>query len=220
MSFLPTTSIQPLAFCPARLTRQLGRHHVSSTLFRSSTRSTTTTTLLQPFRALSPYSTTTSPDHSDLSWGDFFKLRHRRRLFERVAMVPSTLLAFSAGGIYFLGQEIDPTTTIFGFEPMVVYTIGLVGCGLAGTLLGPVIGGGIWKVTHRGLAHRMEAKDKVFYHHILHNRSDPSLHSFRNPIPDFYGEKINSVADYRKWLRKQRAHERKATFHLGESSSA
>lgn len=30
-------------------------------------------------------------------------------------------------------------------------------------------------------------------------------------VPDFYGEKISSVAGYRQWLRDQRAFNRKRT---------
>ncbi|KAI7864554.1 mitochondrial import protein Pam17-domain-containing protein, partial [Spinellus fusiger] len=44
------------------------------------------------------------------------------------------------------------------------------------------------------------------------NRADARLHSIRNPVPDYYGEKIQSVADYRSWLRKQREHYRKGVF--------
>lgn len=31
------------------------------------------------------------------------------------------------------------------------------------------------------------------------------------PVPDFYGEKISSVAGYRQWLRDQRAFNKKRT---------
>ncbi|KAJ1995007.1 TIM23 complex component [Dimargaris cristalligena] len=155
---------------------------------------------------------------TDLTWDQFFKMRRNRRLVERMAIVPSTLSTLSIGGLYFLDQEIDPTAMIFGFDPILVYGIGMVGCGLAGFLLGPVFGGGLWKLSHRQWSKRMESKDVEFYKHIVQNRADPSQHSFRNPIPDFYGEKINSLADYRKWLRKQRAHQQKAQFHLGSES--
>ncbi|KAJ1980860.1 TIM23 complex component [Dimargaris verticillata] len=150
-----------------------------------------------------------------LSWDEFFKIRHRRRIGERLAAVPSTLFALGLGGVYFLDQEIDPTATIFGFDPMLMYGIGLAACGLGGFLVGPVIGSVIWKACNRTLAKSMEAKEAQLYHHIVRHRSDPSLHSIRNPIPDFYGEKIDSLMGYRKWLRKQREHRRKGTFHLG-----
>ncbi|KAJ1974970.1 TIM23 complex component [Dimargaris xerosporica] len=152
-----------------------------------------------------------------LSWDEFFKIRHRRRIGERLAAVPSTLLALGLGGVYFLDQEIDPTVTIFGFDPMLMYGVGLAACGLGGFLVGPVLGSVIWKACNRQLAKSMEAKEAQLYHHITKHRSDPALHSIRNPIPDYYGEKIDSLMGYRKWLRKQREHRRKGTFHLGHN---
>ncbi|KAG0042411.1 TIM23 complex component, partial [Gryganskiella cystojenkinii] len=57
--------------------------------------------------------------------------------------------------------------------------------------------------------------DTEFFKHIVKNRADPSSNSARNPVPDYYGEKIKSVSEYRKWLRKQREYRRKATFFVG-----
>ncbi|KAJ1930333.1 TIM23 complex component [Tieghemiomyces parasiticus] len=159
-----------------------------------------------------------SEEHLDVSWAEFFRLRQQRRLTERLTMVPTTLATLSLGGTYLLEKEIDPTNLIFGFDPMMIYGVAMVGCGLAGVLIGPVIGGALWKLTHRRHSRSMEHKDLEFYHHIAANRADPSQHSFRNPIPDFYGEKINSLSDYRKWLRKQKAHMQKAAFHVGEEA--
>jgi import inner membrane translocase subunit TIM23 len=35
-----------------------------------------------------------------------------------------------------------------------------------------------------------------------------------NPVPDYYGEKIGSVAGYRQWLKDQRAFNKKRTTYL------
>lgn len=48
-------------------------------------------------------------------------------------------------------------------------------------------------------------KEKSFYGRIKRYRADPSASSPQNPIPDYYGEKIASVKDYRRWLKDQRA---------------
>lgn len=48
-------------------------------------------------------------------------------------------------------------------------------------------------------------KEKSFYSRIKRYRADPSSSSPQNPIPDYYGEKIASVKDYRRWLKDQRA---------------
>lgn len=34
------------------------------------------------------------------------------------------------------------------------------------------------------------------------------------PVPDFYGEKIQSVAGYRQWLKDQRAFTKKKTANF------
>jgi import inner membrane translocase subunit TIM23 len=48
-------------------------------------------------------------------------------------------------------------------------------------------------------------KEKSFFDRIKRFRADPSTSTLSNPIPDYYGEKIGSVQDYRKWLKDQRA---------------
>ena len=48
-------------------------------------------------------------------------------------------------------------------------------------------------------------KEKSFYRRIQMFRADPSSSSPQNPIPDYYGEKVASVRDYRRWLKDQRA---------------
>jgi import inner membrane translocase subunit TIM23 len=35
-----------------------------------------------------------------------------------------------------------------------------------------------------------------------------------NPVPDYYGEKISSVKDYRQWLKDQRAFNKKRTTYV------
>ncbi|KAL8671442.1 MAG: hypothetical protein Q9168_004048, partial [Polycauliona sp. 1 TL-2023] len=54
-------------------------------------------------------------------------------------------------------------------------------------------------------------KEKDFYARIKKHRVDPSLASISNPLPDYYGEKIGSVTDFRTWLKDQRAYNRKKT---------
>lgn len=45
-------------------------------------------------------------------------------------------------------------------------------------------------------------------------RVDPSASSMANPVPDYYGEKISSVSDYRQWLKDQRAFNKKRTTYI------
>lgn len=48
-------------------------------------------------------------------------------------------------------------------------------------------------------------KEKSFYARIKRYRGDPAHSSPQSPVPDYYGEKIASVKDYRRWLKDQRA---------------
>jgi len=45
-------------------------------------------------------------------------------------------------------------------------------------------------------------------------RADPASSSPQNPIPDYYGEKISSVKDYRRWRKDQKAFKLKKTKNL------
>jgi import inner membrane translocase subunit TIM23 len=51
----------------------------------------------------------------------------------------------------------------------------------------------------------MRQKEKEFFNRVKKHRVDPTSSSYGNPVPDYYGEKIGSVADYRRWLKDQRA---------------
>ncbi|KAL1917808.1 uncharacterized protein VTP21DRAFT_3642 [Calcarisporiella thermophila] len=155
-----------------------------------------------------------SSQPAQLDWNTYFTLRRQRRLYERAAAIPSTLAGLSVGGAYFFSQEIDitQTHTLIGLDPVTTCVIYTILCGAGGLLLGPVAGNATWRLFHRRILNEMDKRDKAFYERIVRNRADASLNSFRNPVPDYYGEKIKSVAEYRTWLRKQREHQRKGTF--------
>ncbi|CAG8489324.1 9963_t:CDS:2 [Diversispora eburnea] len=159
-----------------------------------------------------------TPD-GKLTWNDYFALRRRRRLSERIITIPTTIGGFGLSIGYVATREFDPTP-ILGQEPFLIYGIGTILCGFTGLLVGPIVGSSIWKLFHREEVKLMEQRDREFFEHVKKNRADPSLHTLRNPAPDYYGEKIKSVQDYRKWLRKQREIVRKGTFHLGEEDDS
>ncbi|KAG2184554.1 hypothetical protein INT43_000463, partial [Umbelopsis isabellina] len=146
------------------------------------------------------------------NWNDYFKLRAKRRNYERICCIPTSITAFTAAGSYFTQLEIDPLHTVFGMEALPVYGVATILAGFGGFLVGPFVGSGVFKIMNRGATRSMDHLDRVFYEHIKKNRADARLNSIRNPVPDYYGEKIKSVSDYRSWLRKQREHYRKGVF--------
>ncbi|CAL1705662.1 unnamed protein product [Somion occarium] len=160
-------------------------------------------------------STTTKPapsqaEKESLPWSEYLAIRRRKRRWETAVTIPLTIAGFAGGVMYFGSLEMDPTKPIFNVDPMVVYGVATLGCAGLGYLIGPVIGSACWRTTHRRLMKLIEARDRQFHDHIVKNRVDPAAQSATNPVPDFYGEKIGSLHDYRQWLRDQCKYRRKA----------
>lgn len=103
------------------------------------------------------------------------------------------------------GLNTDVCAPLQGFDPFMVYGFLSAGClgtsssfyypriialsssiGL-GALLGPTVGGALWRFTHRHQAHLIDEKDRAFLQHIAKNRVDASLQSATSPVPDYYG---------------------------------
>ncbi|KZT02323.1 mitochondrial import protein Pam17 [Laetiporus sulphureus 93-53] len=152
----------------------------------------------------------TEQEKQTLRWGDYLRIRRKKRRWETAMTVPMTIAGFAGGIAYFGNLEMDPTKPIFNVDPMVVYGFATLGCAGFGYLMGPVIGSSIWRMTHRRTMALIEARDREFHQHIVKNRVDPTAQSATNPVPDFYGEKIGSLHDYRQWLRDQLKYKKKA----------
>ncbi|SPO26533.1 related to PAM17 - constituent of the TIM23 complex [Ustilago trichophora] len=211
-------------------------------LARSSTRAFSTTssasTATSPFKptalaafsassssSFSSSSSSTSSAHASnhgnvdhLSWDKYLQLRRSRRLAGMVTTIPTTLLAGAAAGSYFLTLEIDPSNTIAGLDPIYINAGLTLACTGLGWLTGPTVGNSIWGLLHRKNAKQIAQKDHDFYEHIKRNRVDPTRQSVQNPVPDYYGEKIGSIKQYRQWLRDQAAFRRKAAHGLEQDA--
>jgi hypothetical protein len=98
---------------------------------------------------LRPFTSSTPPNPDRLSWDEFLRLRRQRRLSGVIASVPSSMLGIYGGLQYFGSGEIDPTQTILGFDPIVMNSLFVLGCGVMGWLIGPTVGRGVWQVLHR-----------------------------------------------------------------------
>jgi len=60
----------------------------------------------------------------------------------------------------------------------------------------------------------MDAKETEFFGRVKKYRVDPAGASASNPVPDYYGEKISSVAGYRQWRKDQRAFKKKRETYV------
>jgi len=91
-----------------------------------------------------------------------------------------------------------------GFDPFLVHGFLTVAClGLSpflqkvalqltdnvgiGVLIGPTLGGALWRWTHRRQVDLIDEKDREFLERIAKNRVDPSLQTATAPVPDYYG---------------------------------
>jgi len=123
-------------------------------------------------------------------------------------MLPSTVASFISALQYFG----DHPPSFMGLEPLFLTIAATAGCAGLGYLIGPLIGSSLWRATHRRTMSLIEARDREFHHHIVRNRVDPTRQSATNPVPDFYGEKVGSMKQYRQWLRDQARFRRKSTW--------
>ncbi|QLL33755.1 hypothetical protein HG536_0F00800 [Torulaspora globosa] len=152
--------------------------------------------------------------NSDLTWIDFFKMRRQQRRINVGSSVFTAFLGCNASWAYLSTMQIDPTQTLLGFDPLMVITAGIAASGALGYLLGPLVGSQIFQMLNRRRLPGFDIKNKEFLKKVIENRVDASSQSFSNPVPDYYGEKIGSIGEYRQWLRDCHAYRRKAKEFL------
>ncbi|KAF3914620.1 hypothetical protein AA313_de0201555 [Arthrobotrys entomopaga] len=173
------------------------------------TASTATTSAASPTINNASTASSTASRTTALDWNSFLKLRKQKRRYNLAGSIFCSIVT-STVGLNILGtQEIDPSKMIYGLDPLMVLGFGLIACGATGWLIGPVAGTQAFKLMNRRWLPEITKKEKEFFNHIKKNRVDPSFQSFSNPVPDYYGEKIGSLSQYRQWLKDQRAYNRK-----------
>ncbi|KAK0734506.1 mitochondrial import protein Pam17-domain-containing protein [Lasiosphaeria miniovina] len=188
---------------------------------RRNASTTTTTTATQPrsdhdvdasaAQAAANAQAAAHPEQPPLDWNTFFKLRKTRRRLQLVLSV-ATALGTSTGGALFVTTS--TADRIMGQVPLdPIFTMGIITMSFAalGWLVGPSIGTAIFNALRSSYKSQMAVKESQLFARIKKHRVDPSTSSMGNPVPDFYGEKISSVAGYRQWLRDQRAFNKKRT---------
>jgi len=151
-------------------------------------------------------SPSTSTSVEPLTWNRFLALRKTRRRISLVASILSAIGCTSVGIVVLSSQEVDSLgAQMLGLDPIIVLGLSTVACGLVGWLIGPFFGNAVFNLWYKNLRPQIATKEREFYARIKKFRVDPTSSSMQNPVPDYYGEKIGSVADYRRWLKDQRA---------------
>ncbi|KAG5975223.1 hypothetical protein E4U58_001627 [Claviceps cyperi] len=196
----------------------------SSGLVRSSkplTRCVTLTNTTSPLsitsqaRTFATGSTFHSPAAAELDarldWDTFFKLRLRRRRLQLFFSLTAGVLGGGAGAVFLSTGLAEPLVMQVPLDPFVSLGLMTMACGGLGWLVGPSIGNQTFYLMNRRLKTQMMQKESEFFARVKKNRANPTNSSASNPVPDYYGEKIQSVAGYRRWLQDQRAFNRKKT---------
>ncbi|KAF9532906.1 mitochondrial import protein Pam17 [Crepidotus variabilis] len=145
-----------------------------------------------------------------LNWPEYLAIRKSKRVWTTVATVPCALLGFAGGVVYFGTQEADPLKPIMGIDPFFFYGLCTMGCVGVGAIVGPTLGSALWRAKNKTIIRAFDGKDAEFYNRVARGRVDASLQSPTQPVPDYYGEKIGSLHQYRQWLRDQAKYRRKA----------
>lgn len=149
-----------------------------------------------------------------MNWVDFFKLRKENK---RINFATSTITGFlgAFGTLAYLGNvEIDVEKPIWGLDPFVLLGGVVMVGGVAGYLVGPTLGTKVFNLKNGKQLAQFRAKEQLFLLRIKRNRVDPSSQSFSNPVPDYYGERIYSLDNYKQWLRDCNAFRRKTEGFL------
>ncbi|EFY97346.1 mitochondrial import protein [Metarhizium robertsii] len=148
---------------------------------------------------------------STLDWDSFFKLRLRRRRIQLFFSVTTGLLGGAGGAILLSTGMAEPVVMQIPLDPFVTLGLMTLACAAMGWLVGPSIGNQVFYLLNHRLKAQMMSKETEFFARVKKNRVDPTNSSAGNPVPDFYGEKIQSVSGYRQWLKDQRAFNKKKT---------
>ncbi|KAI9745733.1 MAG: TIM23 complex component [Claussenomyces sp. TS43310] len=162
----------------------------------------------------SPNTSPTPPPVQRLDWNTFFKLRKTRRRIQLGSSIGTSLFGMMGGAQAIAMSNVDSIVNQVPLDPFITLGLLTFSCGGLGWLLGPIVGTGVFNLTNSKYRGEMIVKEKGFYDRVKRYRVDPSASSMANPVPDYYGEKISSVSDYRQWLKDQRAFNKKRQTFL------
>ncbi|MCJ1441743.1 MAG: TIM23 complex component [Stictis urceolatum] len=175
---------------------------------RFSSTSTSTSTSAPSPQSIHP--STPPPSSNDLTWDRFLHLRTIRRRYNTVASAITALATTFLGAGFIANQDPDNMGIgAFGLDPIVVMGMATLACGAVGWVVGPFMGSAVFGGVYRRWRGVMDLRERDFFRRIKKYRVSPVGQSVNNPVPDYYGEKISSVRDYRRWLKDQRAFRKK-----------
>ncbi|KAH6691499.1 mitochondrial import protein Pam17-domain-containing protein [Plectosphaerella plurivora] len=204
----PFSTARPLGLLAASIPRDAFRPAtgpsplLSRIICRAQSTTTTTSTTPNAAAAAQP---------QRLDWNSFFKLRKTRRRWQLAFSVVMLGVSGAAGAGVLASGIADPIVQQIPLEPFLTLGFMVMGFAALGWLTGPSIGSAMFNALNRQWKKQITLKEIEFFARVKKNRVDPSASGASNPVPDFYGENISSVAGYRQWLKDQRAFNKKRT---------
>jgi import inner membrane translocase subunit TIM23 len=142
-----------------------------------------------------------------ITWTRFFQLRRAQKTTEQVLMVCLGVGGLMGGSYYFGAvADFDPIQPVFGvMDPHIAYGGASLLVGAVAAATGSIGGSHVWRLAQsKSLLKALDAREKEFFQRIQRHRPKEIKTSLQNPLPDYYGENIRSVGDYRRWIKKQR----------------
>lgn len=151
----------------------------------------------------------------EMTWTDFLAMRKQQRRVGTIGSAIAALGTMATAFAFVSNVQIDPTETFFGLDIFTCYIGGIMCTGFVGFMFGPaLLGDPLFALLNRSKMGAFNVKQKLFLKHIQKMRVDASRQSMNNPVPDYYGEKIGSLSEYRQWLRDCNEYRRKAKAFL------
>ncbi|OAA77066.1 Mitochondrial import protein Pam17 [Akanthomyces lecanii RCEF 1005] len=199
---MPKTVSPPTFNISARASRQAAAITSTARFFSS-------TPLQQNAAASTANSGSGAASTAALDWNSFFQLRVKRRRIQMVFSLLSGIMGGGAGAVALSSGAADSLIGMVPLDPFVTLGIATLCAGGLGWLIGPILGSQVFYLLNRRYKTQMLQKESEFLTRVKKHRSDPTQSSTSNPVPDYYGEKISSVAGYRRWLKDQRVFNRK-----------
>lgn len=157
----------------------------------------------------------TEPQKKLLNWQEFFQLRRKLQIFQRAAGFPFVFGFLTAESAILSLPIFDPTRMMFGMDPLVMVGLSSLIGSIGSYFVGVTLSGFFWRKLRPELSEQLNIKQKDFYSRITKYRANvPPNPTQMNFSFDYYGEKVRSVEDYRKWLRRQNKMKLGRTFSL------
>ncbi|KAF4552397.1 Presequence translocated-associated motor subunit pam17-like protein [Elsinoe fawcettii] len=208
-----TSSTRPLRIMPLSQTSSALRYPRSKAVSHIRAASFSISSARKDVTAAQTESQAAQPPQ--LTWNDFLKMRRTRRYVNLVTSVGTAVGSVGVTVPLALQYELDnQIASVTGLDPFLALGLTITAVGGFGWFMGPFVGNAGFLFWNRRIKDSIAKKERDFYDHIKRFRADPTSSSVNNPVPDYYGEKIGSVADYRRWLKDQRAFNRKKNKNL------